>query len=151
MQIRHVMTANVHTVTADQKLLAADELMHSLRVRHLPVVDRQGHLVGILSDRDVLRASVSAIETRIANYERRQHLTQVTTGDVMSSPTHVAAPETTVRQAAATMRTFHIDCLPVVDHGRLMGIVTTYDLLGLVVHLPDDPIATVATSHHAGA
>lgn len=149
MHVRHVMRTAVHTVTADQKLLAAEDAMHAAQVRHLPVVDRHGHPIGVLSDRDVLRASVSAVETRIASYERQQHLRSITVGQVMSPASHVASPDTTVRQAAATMRTFHIDCLPVVDHDRLVGIVTAFDLLGLVVHLTDDSLAAAGAAHAA--
>lgn len=149
MQIRHVMTTAVHTVTADDRLLAAEQAMHAARLRHLPVVDRHGHLVGVLSDRDVLRVSVSALETRIATYERQQHLRSITVGQAMSPAAHTTSPDATVRQAAATMRTFHIDCLPVVDHERLVGIVTAFDLLGLVVHLTDDGLTAAAAAHAA--
>lgn len=149
MQVRQVMTSKVHTLAPDQQLFAADGMMHAAHIQHVPVVDRHGTLVGVLSDRDVLRASVSAVETRIAAYERQQHLRSITVGQVMAPATHVAAPETTVRQAAAMMRTHHIHCLPVVEHGRLVGIVTAFDLLGLVVHLADEALTAAGAAHAA--
>ena len=151
MQIRHVMTTTVQTLSPEQQLFAADGVMHSAHVRHVPVVDRHGTLVGVLSDRDVLRASVSAVETRIAAYERQQHLRAIAVSQVMTPATHVAAPETTVRQAAAMMRTHHIDCLPVVEHGRLVGIVTTFDLLGLLVHQGEAPVSSSTQGHYSAA
>jgi CBS domain-containing protein len=146
MQVRHVMTARVHTLKPEHKVFAAGEIMHWAHVRHVPVVDARGTLVGVLSDRDVLRASMSTVGTHVADADRRQHLTRVTVSEVMTPPAHVATPEMTVRQAAATMRTFHVDCLPVVDHGRLVGIVTAFDLLGLVVHLSDDGLSAAASA-----
>lgn len=149
MQVRQVMTARVHTLKPDHKVFAADEVMHWAHVRHVPVVDDQGALVGVLSDRDVLRVSVSAADHRVADADRRQFLTRVRVSEVMTPPAHVATPDTTVRQAAATMRTFHIDCLPVVEHGRLVGIVTAFDLLGLVVHQAEDGFAPAPAAQAA--
>ena len=63
--------------------------------------DAQGRLVGIVSHRDLLRASVSSVETHIVRAERHQHLAQITVAQVMQAPAHTVAPETTVRQAAA--------------------------------------------------
>jgi CBS domain-containing protein len=136
MIVRQVMSTKVFTVLPDKTLFVAGELMDWAHVRHVPVVDAHGRLVGIVSHRDLLRASVSSVETHIVRAERRQHLAQITVAQVMQTPTHTVTPETTVRQAAATMRTFHVGCLPVIEHGVLVGIVTAHDMLGLIVHSP---------------
>jgi CBS domain-containing protein len=136
MTVKHVMSTKVFTMRPDKKLFVVGELMEWAHVRHVPVVDDHGRLVGIVSHRDLLRASVSSVESRVAMAERRQHLTQITVAQVMQAPTHTVTPETTVRQAAATMRTFHVGCLPVIEHGVLVGIVTAHDMLGLIVHSP---------------
>ncbi len=148
MTVRHVMSTKVFSVHPDKKLLVASELMDWAHIRHVPVVDDHGRLVGILSHRDLLRASISSLETRIVRAERREHLTHVTVAQVMQAPTHTVTPETTVRQAAATMRTFHVGCLPVIEHDLLVGIVTAHDLLGLIVHAPSlsEPQASIAVA-----
>lgn len=146
MTVRQIMSTKVFTVRQDKKLFVAGELMDWAHVRHVPVVDANGRLVGVVSHRDLLRASISSVETHIVQAERRQHLAQITVAQVMQTPTHTVTPETTVRQAAATMRTFHIGCLPVIERGALVGIVTAHDMLGLIVHSPSlsEPSASSA-------
>lgn len=136
MTVKQVMSTKLFTVQPDKKLFVVGELMDWAHVRHVPVVDAHGRLAGIVSHRDLLRASVSSIETRAVRAERHQHLAQITVAQVMQAPAHTVTPETTVRQAAATMRTLHIGCLPVIEQGVLVGIVTAHDLLGLIVHSP---------------
>ncbi len=134
MTVRQIMSTKVFTVHPDKKLFVVGEVMEWAHVRHVPVVDAHGRLVGIVSHRDLLRASISSVETHIVRAERRQHLAQIAVAQVMQAPAHTVTPETTVRQAAAIMRTFHVGCLPVIENGVLVGIVTAHDMLGLIVH-----------------
>jgi acetoin utilization protein AcuB len=91
--------------------------MRQQRIRHL-VVTEGGKLVGVLSDRDLENlASMAEIETA---------------GERMSRPVVTAGPDTTVRKAANLLRGRSIGCLPVVQRGKLLGIVTTTDLLELI-------------------
>jgi CBS domain-containing membrane protein len=136
MTVRDIMTTKLFTIRADQRLFVAGEIMEWAHTRHVPVVDPQGRLTGLVSHRDLLGASISSHASNIAAAERRQHLTQIAVGDVMHTPTRTTHPEVTVQEAAATLRTFHIGCLPVIEGGRLVGIVTAHDLLGVVAHLP---------------
>ena len=113
MRIQDIMRKKVETIEASLPAEAAVERMRQARIRHL-VVFRGRELAGIVSDRDV-----RALPDRGA---RRVE-------DVMSRPAVCANPEMTVRSAANRLRGHSIGCLPVVEDGRLVGIVTTSDLL----------------------
>lgn len=74
MIVRDLMSAPVFSIREDKRLLAAQEIMNWAHIRHVPVVDTQGVLTGILSHRDLLGAAVSSLAVRIAEAERRQDL-----------------------------------------------------------------------------
>ena len=141
MLVRDYMTKDVFTLRVDKKLVIADELMKWAHVRHVPVVDQDGRLVGIVSHRDLLRASISSIETRVAAAEKRQHLSSVTVREVMQAQVQTISPDAPVQEAAKLMRERKIGCLPVVTDGRLIGIITESDLLRIVAQLqPEEPL-----------
>jgi CBS domain-containing protein len=112
MQVRDIMTADVITVTPTLPAEQALKQMRTARVHHLVVVD--GHVVGVLSDRD--------LEGR----------TGTCVADVMSSHVVVVDVDARVCDAARLMHAYRIGCLPVVDGKRLVGIVTTFDVLAFV-------------------
>jgi len=130
--VRDFMSAKVFTVRFDKKLLAAGDVMKWAHVRHVPVVDEQGAVVGLISHRDLLQASMSTVKSGISDAEKRQHLWSVPIEKVMHKPVKTIGPGATVQEAAKTMRNYKIGCLPVVDGGKLVGILTGYDLLHLV-------------------
>lgn len=122
-------TPELVTINMDAGLGEALEICIERRIRHLPVVDENGKLVGILTDRDI-RASLSPRLGTISENEsdrvtlrRRVHVymhRQIVTG----------TPEMPLAGAAALMLEHRVGCLPVVDEDRrLVGIVTTSDFL----------------------
>lgn len=117
MRVQDVMTRKVETISADEPARAALERMRSRRIRHL-VVTRGSQLLGVLSDRDLTSlADRGSVET---------------VGDRMTASVVTAKPDTTIRQAANLLRGRTIGCLPVEENGRLVGILTTTDLLELL-------------------
>lgn len=124
-QVGEIMAEEPLTVTPATSLADAMALMGRHRFRHLPVVDA-GKLVGILSDRDVLR------------FVRRGPLSETLVGRAMSRKLWTATRETPILTAASLMGEHHIGCLPVLDrHGHLVGIVSASDVLRcLSVHAP---------------
>ena len=106
-------------------------------VRHMPVV-HGGKLVGVVSERDLLRASLSNLSSHRTE-ERRAFLHIVSIEAVMSSPPIVVSPEATVDQAAKTMAERKIGCLPVVKGEQLEGMLTETDLLRFVAGLAPRP------------
>jgi acetoin utilization protein AcuB len=130
------MTTSVFTIRSDKKLLVVEEIMKWAHIRHVPVVDASGRLVGLVSHRDLLRASASAVATRIAGAERQQHLGGISVVDIMQASVQTIGSEALVQEAAGLMRRRNVGCLPVVDDGRLVGIVSEHDLLTVIERLP---------------
>jgi CBS domain-containing membrane protein len=140
MVVRDIMTTKVFTIRSDKKVFVAKEIMEWAHVRHVPVVDAGNRLVGIISHRDILDASLSALDRNVAEAERRQHLAGPTALALMSHPTHTIAPSAPVQEAARMLREHKVGCLPVVEGDRLVGIVTDHDILMLVERLPPDTV-----------
>jgi CBS domain-containing protein len=95
-------------------------------VRHMPVV-RAGRLVGVVSERDLLRASLSSLDPR--RQERRAFLEAIDISQVMSAPPVVVDSDAPVEEAARIMADNKIGCLPVLRGEELVGMLTETDLL----------------------
>ena len=134
MLVRDYMTKKVFTLRIDKKLFIAQEIMEWAHCRHVPVVDREGRVVGIVSHRDLLKASVSSA-AHVVNLERDQHLSTLPVESVMRTNVRTISPDATVQEAAKVMRDEKIGCLPVVAEDKLVGIITDYDFLRIVEHL----------------
>ena len=134
--VSKIMRREVATLAAEEKLDLADDIMRLGRVRHMPVT-QDSKLVGIVSTRDLMAASLSqALEFDWS--ERRTFLKSVTVREAMTADPVTVAPETTLRAAAKLMLERKIGCLPVVrPDGTLLGLVTETDMLA-AAFLPDD-------------
>ena len=131
------MTEKVFTLLVDKKIFVAMDIMNWAHVRHVPVVDRAGLLHGIVSHRDVLEASISSISTSVANLERDQHLWSIPVESVMRTNVMTISPDASIQEAARLMREHKFGCLPVTEKGKLVGIITEYDLLEIVEQIPE--------------
>jgi CBS domain-containing protein len=122
MTVRDLMTTALVTVHGDAALSEAHEAMRLADIRHLPVIDKRGRLIGIVSDRDL--AHLRGGGKRVA-----QRVSEVMSRDVVS-----VAPGTLAREAAALLVDRKIGALPVLDDElALVGVVTETDFLRLVV------------------
>ena len=126
MKVVDVMQRNVATVSEDETLALARQLMLWRRVRHLPVV-RAGRLIGILSERDLLSQ---------ASPESGRHTIKGSVADAMRQPAETIEPLAPLADAAAKMSVQKLGCLPVVREGELLGIITTTDLLASIAQYP---------------
>jgi CBS domain-containing protein len=126
-QVRDIMQRKIVTISAGDTLSTVEDIMTLGRVRHMPVV-RGGLLVGVVSERDLLRASLSTL-TEFGLEERRAFLQVVEITRVMSAPPIVISPDATVEEAARVLAEKKIGCLPVLDEGKLVGMVTETDVL----------------------
>ncbi|HXX31618.1 MAG TPA: CBS domain-containing protein [Myxococcaceae bacterium] len=122
MRVHEVMTSPVHSVGATTSLADASETMRVHRVHHLLVVDGR-RVLGVLSARDLLGRPPGAVET------------------AMSAPVVSVSPTTTIRQAANLLRGHGVGCIPVLEAGRPVGMVTVSDLLELVGRGADRGVA----------
>lgn len=135
MLVRDYMTEKVFTLRVDKMVFVAQEIMQWAHVRHVPVLDREGRIVGMVSHRDILKASIASVSTRIANLEKEQHLWTVPVEKVMHKEVKTISPDAPIQEAARVMRKEKIGCLPVVVQNKLVGILTEYDLLRIVEQL----------------
>ena len=131
MLVGRRMHTSLITVTTDATLAQARELLHSHRIRHLPVVEGQ-RLVGILTDRDIRQASPSSASGVTAD-QTVAFLAQIPVASAMVTDIRTVSPYTTVEEAARLMIEHKIGCLPVTEGGRLVGIITETDILGILV------------------
>jgi CBS domain-containing membrane protein len=131
LRVRDVMRIDVKTLDRNDRLSIADDLMTAERVRHLPVLDEDGELCGIVSQRDLFRGAL-AKAIGYGESGQRKLLGTLAVKEVMTTGVVTVEPETRITDAAALMLQRRIGCLPVVEGGRLVGIVTESDLVRLV-------------------
>ena len=125
--VRDLMTADPLTVSPDMPVFEARQRMLRERFRHLLVTDG-GRLVGIVTDRDI-RLNLPSHATSLSVWEMNYLLARLTVEQVMTRTLITVGPERPAGEAARTMLDHKIGCLPVVDGGRLVGILTETDLL----------------------
>lgn len=128
-RVSEIMRREVVTLAAKETLDLSQDLMSLGRVRHLPVLDDAGRLVGIVSSRDLFESSLSkALD--IEPVDRRSFLRSVEVARVMSRDVRTLRPDATLGEAARLLVQHKIGCLPVVGpDGVLLGLVTETDLL----------------------
>jgi CBS domain-containing membrane protein len=131
IRVADLMTRSVHTLTPMQSLPLAESMMGLLHVRHVPVVDSTGRLVGLVTHRDLLAAKLSALSP-LSDDERSELQLSVPVDRLMQTNVWTIAPDALAVSAATIMREHRFGCLPVVEDGLLVGILTESDLLALV-------------------
>jgi acetoin utilization protein AcuB len=134
MHVRDLMSRSVVTVGASDSCQAAVRRMYEHKIRHLPVVESDGRLVGIVTDRD-LRHHLFApgIFPKVGEVAVRTILEAVPVSAVMSTPVICVQPGDPLETAAAHMLEDKVGSLPVVENGRPVGIITETDLLRQIV------------------
>ena len=132
INVRDVMTAEVTTLKRNEKLTLADDLMQLGRIRHLPVLDDDGEqLVGIVSQRDLFRGAL-AKALGYGQSAQRKLLDTFSVKEVMITDVITTTPGTPLIEAARVLMQHKIGCLPVVENGRLVGILTEGDFVAMV-------------------
>jgi acetoin utilization protein AcuB len=132
MRVRHIMSSPVVTIASDTPVLEAAKIMKEKRIERLPVVDA-GKLVGIITKDRVLRASPS-MATSLSLHEIHYLFAKLTVKEIMQRDVLTVAPETTVENAVRLAQEHRVGCLPVVEDGRVVGILTTNDFFYLVLN-----------------
>ncbi|MCX7681635.1 MAG: CBS and ACT domain-containing protein [Anaerolineae bacterium] len=134
MFVKDRMTANPITVTEDTSIDTALYLMREKRVRRLPVTDKHGRLIGIVSEKDLLYASPSPA-TSLSVYEIPYLLSKIKVHDVMTRNPITVTSDTPLEEAARIMADNKIGGLPVVQDGKLVGIITETDIFKIFLEL----------------
>jgi CBS domain-containing protein len=133
LTVGDLMTTAVITAHPNETIKLADTEMRLADIRHLPVIDAKGNVVGILSNRDL---------TRALSKSRHAH---VRVGDVMTPDVKTLGVDASARYAARMMLDYKFGCIPIVGSGgELVGMVTETDFLRLAERLLSAPQRPVA-------
>jgi acetoin utilization protein AcuB len=133
MFVRNKMTTNPFTISPDQTIPEAHEIMAKHGVKRLPVV-KNGKLVGVVSNTDILRASPSKATT-FSMGEIAYLLYKTKVSKVMTKNPLTISSGALLEEAATLMRDNNIGFLPVVDDGKLVGIITESDIFDSFIEL----------------
>lgn len=126
-----IMSTDLKTVAPQDSLATVRSLMHENRIHHVPVVNEEGNLVGLVTLTDVLAATDSILR----DDESRLHATEIKVQDIMVQNLATIDEHASLRQAALFLEKHRIGCLPVVTNGNLRGIVTDTDFVGVAINL----------------
>jgi CBS domain-containing membrane protein len=130
-QVRDLMSHPVKTLGRNNKLSLADTTMRTQRIRHLPVLDDDGRLVGMVSQRDLFfKALVRALGFGTATRDRT--FQSILVKEVMTEDAVTTTPDTPVPAAAQLMVERKIGCLPVLEGDTLVGIPSESDVVSAV-------------------
>ena len=133
MLVKDWMSKKVITVAPETSLPDAHRLMKINHIRRLPVVDKKGKLLGIVTIGDIREASPSDATT-LSVWELHYLLSKLTVGKIMTPDPITVTPEATIRDAAKLMMDHKIGGLPVVDSdNKVVGIITESDIFRLLV------------------
>ncbi|HUL19883.1 MAG TPA: CBS and ACT domain-containing protein [Thermodesulfobacteriota bacterium] len=127
MRIRDVMTKNPITVDSETLVLDAQKIMKENNIRRLPVVDK-GSLVGIVTQHDLLQASPSPA-TSLSIHELNYLLAKMKVKEVMKKNPMTLSPDTPFEEALRIGQDRRIGSFPVMDKGKLIGIITESDIV----------------------
>lgn len=129
--VKDMMSTDPITLTSKHTISDAKCLMDSHRIRHIPVVGANQQLLGLVTQRDVLAAQSSSLEKSLGDDE-----------PMLSSLNHflqrnlyTVSPCAGLKSAALYMQKHKIGCLPVVEHDKLVGIITDSDFVAIAINL----------------
>jgi acetoin utilization protein AcuB len=130
MQVKEMMSREVVVIGPKESCLDAVVRMQRARVRHLPVVDRDGLLLGIVTDRDLRHHLFTPrVFEALGSTPVDVLLDGVRVAEIMAAQVVTIEAGASVGDAAGTMRKHRVGSLPVMERGRLVGIVTEVDIL----------------------
>lgn len=133
MFVKDHMSTNLITVTKETTVLEAFEIMKKNKIRRLPVVQDE-RLVGLITERDILRVSPSPAST-LSVFEVNYLVAKMTVKDAMIKRPVTVPPDMTIEEAALLMREHKIDDLLVMDNEKLVGIITQTDVFESMIKM----------------
>lgn len=127
-QVRDLMTEKVFTLRPGNDLATLYDLMDSRHVRHVPIVDSEGELVGLVTHLDLSRSALGRLDDLPLSAER-DALKAKRIRDIMLTEPDTIEPDATLKEAAEMVLENKIGCLPVVEGMHLVGILTEADFV----------------------
>lgn len=126
--VRDLMTPNPYTLAPRDTLASLYDLMDTRRVRHVPIVDQDGELVGLLTHTDLAMTALGSLSDLPLSQER-DLLQRRRIREVMVTEVETVEPDSSLAEAAQTLFENKIGCLPVVEGSHLVGILTESDFV----------------------
>ncbi|MFU8688300.1 acetoin utilization AcuB family protein [Rossellomorea marisflavi] len=130
MIIEEIMKSNVETLRPDDSIETAIRLMREKKIKHIPIVDDEMKILGIISDRDVKDAAPSILNEQSADFTLKNPVRQIMQQQVITGH-----PLDFVEEVAALFYEHRISCLPILKADKLVGIITETDLLYTLTQL----------------
>ena len=149
LRVRDLMTPDVHVVRPDDAIARLRELMSEKHIRHLPVVGDDGGVVGLVSERDLLRRA-AGLDSEVPLSVSDDVSAAVKVNEVMTWQVETVEADEDAATAAGVMLENKYGCLPVLEQGALVGILTEADFVRFVAEAPADVASArdVAPSKH---
>ena len=141
MRVCDLMTVAVIAVPPETPVMIARERMERERIRHLLVTDPTGELLGIITDRDI-RLNLPSRATSLSVWEVNYLLLRLTVDQVMTKSVITVGPHRPAADAARLMLDHKIGALPVIQQGRVAGMLTGSDVLKTLVQILDEGIVS---------
>lgn len=132
MYVGRIMHRNIISVRPETSLNDAIDITQKNKIQHLIVLDKSGKLVGIVSSHDI-KQTLASPATTLSTHELNYLLDKVTVSSFMTKKVLTVPPDTTVERAAYVMQTNNISALPVMEGENVVGIVTTTDVMGVLL------------------
>lgn len=133
-KIRELMTSPVYSLRETDTLQSARALMDKKRIRHVPITTGDNAFSGLITNRDVLANTISHL-AGIDPDTQNEIDAGIPLKEIMRTDVRTIGPDELVKDAAFTLYRNKYGCLPVVENGKLVGIVTEADFLQLTVQL----------------
>jgi len=130
------MTREVFSLREMDSLKIVKELMSLARIRHVPIVDEMNRFIGLVTHRDILEATISRFAEVEQDIQEEIH-SGIPVTAIMRRDVVTVSPELSLREAAEILLGNKYGCLPVVEDGLLVGILTEADFLKLTIDLMD--------------
>lgn len=132
MYVSRIMRTNLVTVPPETTLADAKDIIEEKKIQHLLVVDKGNELLGVVSDRDIKQSWASPAIT-FSKHELSYLLNKVTIDMIMKKDITTITTDTTIERAARIMVDSGIGSLPVMEEGRLIGIITRTDVMEVLL------------------
>ena len=132
LRVSEIMTREPYTIGPDDTLEAARKMMAEHHIRHIPVVNENGSLVGLVSQRDVLAAEDSTVLNTAGDNSPERY---VAVSSIMTTPVQTTEENSSLRGTAMFLQQHKLGCLPVIDKGVQTGIITDADFVGVAINL----------------
>ena len=133
MLVRKKMHKDLVTISKDERMTVAKKLLKEKNIRHLPVVEGK-KLIGLVTNMDIRKAEASPA-TSLEIRELHYLLDKLTVGEIMTRNVITISPDISVEEAAILLHDNKIGCLPVVEDGNLIGIITENDVMEILIEV----------------